>query len=472
MRIVPLFLFSALSLVAAATDRPNIIFILADDQGYGELGCYGQTLIQTPNIDRMAAEGIRFTQFYAGSPVCAPSRSVLMTGQHTGHTRVRGNAGGRSPEVQILQAEDVTVASVLKKAGYATGIIGKWGLGSATDAGDPLKHGFDYHFGFLNQTHAHNHYPDFLWRNNQRVTLPNVITHVGEAEGTGYATKPAVYANDLFFEEAQAFIAKNKENPFFLYLALTLPHANNERTAELGDGNEVPDYGSYADRPWKDSVKGHAAMITRMDGKIGALLEHLKKLGLEKNTLVIFSSDNGAHNEGGPDYDPAFFEASGPLTGLKRSLFEGGVRVPLVARWPERIKAGGVSGHVAYFGDMMSTFAELAGTVSPKNTDSISIVPALLGSENQAKHDYLYWEFHENGVSQAVLLDGLWKAIRLRTLEAPIALFDLQNDIGERTDLSTKNPAMVARATEAMRIAHVDNAFWKLSEDGSGKTSD
>jgi arylsulfatase A-like enzyme len=234
----------------------------------------------------------------------------------------------------------------------------------------------------------------------------------------------------------------------------------------------VPDYGPYADRPWKDSVKGHAAMITRMDAKIGVLLEHLKKMGLEKNTLVIFSSDNGAHHEGGPDYDPAFFEASGPLTGLKRSLFEGGVRVPLVAHWPERIKAGVVSGHVGYFGDMMATFAELAGTAAPKNTGSVSLVPSLLGRENQAEHEYLYWEFYENGVSQAVLLDGRWKAIRLRTLEAPIALFDLQNDIGERNDLSATNPQLVARAAEAMRSAHVDNAFWKLSEGGLSKASD
>ncbi len=469
MRLLSLLLFSSLSLAAVAAERPNIIFILADDQGYGELGSYGQKLIETPHIDQMAADGMRFTQFYAGSPVCAPSRSVLMTGLHTGHTRVRGNVGNRPPEVQILQAEDVIIPRILKQAGYTTGIIGKWGLGSATDAGDPLKQGFDYHFGFLSQTHAHNHYADFLWRNNQRVALPNVIKQVGATEGAGYATKPVVYVNDLFFEDAQAFIEKNKEAPFFLYLALTTPHANNERTEVLGDGNEVPDYGPYADRPWHDSLKGHAAMITRMDRQVGELLGHLRKLGLEKNTLVIFSSDNGAHNEGGPDYDPAFFNASGPLSGLKRSLFDGGIRVPFVAHWPDRVKPGAVSGHVGYFGDMMGTFAELAGASLPQETDGLSIVPTLLGRGEQPAHDFLYWEFYENGVSQAVLMDGRWKAIRLRTLDAPIFLFDLKNDIAEKTDVAAKHPDLISRAAEAMRSAHVDNEFWKFSDASPGR---
>jgi len=466
MNVSPRFVCVLISLLfyaclaSAAAPRPNIIFILADDLGYGDLGSYGQKIIRTPHLDQLAAEGMRFTQFYAGNTVCAPSRSVLMTGLHMGHTRVRGNAGTENSEAQMLRAGDVTVARVLQAAGYTTALIGKWGLGNAGDEGEPRKHGFDYSFGFLNQTHAHNHYPDFLWRNGERVPLPNVVTQVGPVEGTGYATKRVVYASDLFFDEARDFIARIKKRPFFLYLALTVPHANNERARVLGDGQEVPSYGPYADQSWPDAQKGQAAMITRMDARIGDILAQLKTLGLDDNTLVIFSSDNGPHREGGPLHNPEFFAASGPLNGTKRALTDGGIRVPWIARWVGKIKAGAVSAHVGYFGDVMATFVELTGAKAPKILDSISLVPELLGRGEQAKHPYLYWEFYEKGFSQAVLLDGRWKGIRLLKPTAPIQLFDLQHDLSEKTDLAAQLPELVARAAAVMREAHVDNEFW------------
>ena len=457
-------LFAVLAVAAfGQSSKPNIIFILADDLGYGEIGCYGQKLIQTPNIDRLAAEGMRFTQFYAGNTVCAPSRSVLMTGLHLGHTTVRGNAGGRNIDAQTLRQTDVTVARVLQQAGYATGLVGKWGLGEADSTGEPRKHGFDYYFGYLNQTHAHNHYPSFLWRNGEKVSLPNDITAVGAVSGAGYSTNRVAYGDDLFAQESREFVEKNKAKPFFLFYSMVTPHANNERNRALGDGNEVPDFGPYADKPWHDSVKNHAAMVTRLDRDVGDLMTHLKKLGLDDRTLVIFSSDNGPHREGGPNYDPAFFNVSGPFSGLKRSLTEGGIRVPFIARWPGRIKAGSVSGHVGYFGDMMATWSELAGAKAPDKIDSISIVPALLGRGGQPKHEYLYWEFYEQGVSQALLIDGHWKAMRLKTLTAPIQLFDLANDIAEKNDVAASNPKLVARAADLMQTARVDNEYWKLT---------
>jgi arylsulfatase A-like enzyme len=461
--LLPL-LFAVSALVAATPPKPNIILVLADDLGYGEVGCNGQKIIQTPNIDRLAAEGMRFTQFYAGNTVCAPSRSVLMTGLHMGHTRVRGNAGGRNMAAQTLEKDDVTVATVLKQAGYATGLVGKWGLGEAKSDGDPLRHGFDYHFGFLNQTHAHNHFPAFLWRNGEKVTLPNVVTPVGEADGAGYATKRVVYADDLCADDARAFVERNKDQPFFLFVSLVTPHANNERSRVVGDGNEVPDYGIYADKPWKDAVKGHAAMISRLDRDLGRLMAQLKELHLDQRTLVMFSSDNGPHREGGPDYDPAFFTASGPFRGIKRSMTDGGIRVPFIARWPGQIKAGSVSHHVGYFGDLMATWSELGDGRMPPKLDSISLVPTLLGRGEQPKHEYLYWEFYEQGVSQALLLDGHWKAIRLKTLTAPIELYDLSANLAEMPDVAVQHPEIVARARELFTSARFDNAYWKLAD--------
>ncbi len=448
-------------------DRPNIVFILADDLGYGELGSYGQRRIQTPRLDRMAAEGMRFTQFYAGSTVCAPSRSVLMTGQHVGHTRVRGNAGPGNYASQTLQEDDVTLASLLRDGGYATGLVGKWGLGEIGSTGEPRRQGFDYHFGFINQSHAHNHYPNFVWRNDERVALPNDLVRAGRVEGSGYSLERKVYVDDLFAQEALDFITRNQERPFFLFFSLVTPHANNERSQQLGEGNEVPDQGIYADEPWPESARNHAAMVTRMDRDVGALLDHLKALGLDERTLVLFSSDNGAHREGGPGYDPSFFNVSGPLSGLKRSLTDGGIRVPLIARWPGKVPPGSVSTHVGYFGDMLPTWTELAGIPAAAPHDGISFVPTLTGKGEQRSHAYLYWEFYERGVSQALLFDGRWKAIRLQSTQAPIQIYDLQTDIGETRNVAASHPEWVKRAAESFVSVRVDNEHWKLSR---GKT--
>ncbi len=454
--------------VAREAGRPNIIFILADDLGYGEIGPYGQKVIETPHLDRMAMEGMKFTQFYAGSTVCAPSRSVLMTGQDTGHTRVRGNAGRALLEAQSLQAGDVTVADVLRRAGYATGLIGKWGLGLEDSGGEPNKQGFDYYFGFLSQTHAHNHYPDFLWRNGERVSLPNDIVPIGEIEGTGYSTNRKAYANDLFFAEAEEFVTRHRDEPFFLYLAITTPHANNERGRALGDGNEVPEdaHAPYAGQPWAAQEKGHAAMITHMDRRIGDLMAKLRELGLDQNTLVMFSSDNGAHREVSPGYSPEFFHASGPLRGIKRDLYDGGIRVPLIARWPGRIAAGASTDQVGYFGDMMATWAQLAGAKPPADIQSISLVPTLLGKKGQAEREYLYWEFYERGFNQALLLDGRWKAIRLKSATAPIQIHDLKNDLAEQTDVAPQHADLVTRARDLFVTARVDNDYWKFDQAG------
>jgi arylsulfatase A-like enzyme len=447
---------------ALAAARPNLIWVMADDLGYGDLGCYGQKVIQTPHLDRMAAEGMKLTRFYAGATVCAPSRSVLMTGQHHGHTRVRGNAGAKNPIAQALRPEDMTVAKVLKDAGYTTALIGKWGLGDAgpADTGLPRKQGFDDFFGYLNQGHAHNHFPDFLWRNEQKVALPNVVKHVGDASvGTGYATDPLIYADDLFADEALKFVANHQDRPFFLYWCMVIPHANNERNRELKNGAHVPDYGPYAKEDWPPQDKGQAAMITRLDSYVGRLLERLKLLGLAENTLVIFSSDNGPHNES--SHNLKRFQPSGPLSGIKRSLTEGGIRVPAIAWWPGHVQPGVVSEHVAYFGDWMATAAELGGVDMPRGRDSISFLPTLLGrSSAQQEHEFLYWEFHERGFSQAALYQGRWKGIRERSLSAPLALYDLQNDIAETTDVAAKHPEITAKIDAYLKTARSESPDW------------
>ena len=455
-----LFLLLAAVVGAARTRTPNVVFILADDLGYGDLGSYGQRTIATPHLDRMAAEGMRFSQFYAGSTVCAPSRSVLMTGQHTGHTTVRGNAGTKGAVAQTLRAEDVTLAEMLQQAGYRTSLVGKWGLGEADSAGAPWRQGFDEFFGFLNQTHAHNHFPDHLWRNNQRVALKNDLVPIGST-GAGYATQRIEYANDLFFAESEAFLERNQAKPFFLFLSLTVPHANNERSRALGDGQEVPDYGRYAKEKWPDAVKGQAAMITRMDDGIGRLLGRLRELGLDEKTLVMFSSDNGPHREGGPDYDPVFFNAGGGLRGIKRDLTEGGIRVPMIARWPGTIPAATVSGHASYLGDLFATFAELAVAQASTATDSISLVPVLKGKASEQKtHEFLYWEFHERTFSQAVIWQGRWKGIRTGGDSLTLKVYDLSTDIAEKTDVAMAQPEIAARLVAAMDASHVPNEHW------------
>jgi arylsulfatase A-like enzyme len=457
----------------AAVKSPNIILILADDLGYGDLGCYGQREIQTPRLDRMAAEGIRFMQFYAGATVCAPSRSVLMTGKHGGRTRVRGNGPGKTGRGQELRAEDVTVAEVMHEAGYATGLIGKWGLGAIDNDGSPLRQGFDFFYGYADQTHAHNHFPDFLWRNDAMEKLPNDRVPVGQGVGAGYSTNRLVYAGDRFADEAVAWIDERAGGPpFFLYLSLVAPHANNERTSALGDGSEVPDYGPYAGREWSDATKGFAAMVTRLDAQVGRLLDHLKARGLEERTIVFFSSDNGPHREAG--HEAAVFQSAGPFRGSKRDLTEGGLRVPMIARWPGQIPAGTVTSHVASLADFLATAAALTGFDPPTRLDSISLVPVLTGRENdQPAHDVLYWEFHERAFDQAVLMDGRWKAIRRPLIpgkksapgeaaprDGEIELYDLTTDPGEGMNLAATHPDRVTRAAALFRSERSDSDDW------------
>lgn len=436
-------------------DKPNILFILADDLGYGDLGCYGQQQIQTPNLDRLAAEGMRFTDHYAGTTVCAPSRCSLMTGLHTGHTYIRGNNEVQPMGQLPLPADTVTLPKVLKKAGYTTALIGKWGLGGPDSTGIPNKQGFDYFFGYLCQRHAHNYYPEFLFRNDRRVPLKNKVPG-GRLDGAGVATEKVEYSYDLMEQEALQFVEQNRKGPFFLYLAVTLPHANNEGGK---NGMEVPDYGIYADKDWPEPDKGRAAMIARLDRGVGRVVQKLKDLGLENNTLVFFASDNGSHREGGAN--PEFFHSSGPWRGIKRDLYEGGIRVPLIAHWPGWIKAGSVTDHLSAFWDFLPTLAELAGAPCPADTDGISLLSTLLGRpEQQRKHEFLYWEFHEGGSKQAARM-GRWKAVRLNPT-GKLELYDLQMDRGETHNVADNHPDVVAKIEKYLTTARTESRFWPL----------
>ncbi len=438
--------------------RPNVVFVLADDLGYGELGAYGQKRIRTPCIDRLASEGTRFTQVYAGSPVCAPSRAVLMTGRHTGHVGVRGNTGAEHPEYQQLRRDDRTIAHLFKAAGYRTALFGKWGLGEIGTEGHPNAQGFDEFFGYLNQTHAHNYYPSFLVHNSQRVALANVPAREDPRTGAGYASVKAEYSHDLIVDRALDWLEQTRHDPFFLYLAVTLPHANNEATRATGNGEEVPDYGVYANEPWTPQNKGQAAMISRLDRDVGRIVERLARWNLARDTLVIFTSDNGHHAEGGND--PEFFDANGPLRGMKRSLYEGGIRVPFIARWPGQVPAGAVSPHVAYFGDVYATVADLLGQPAPTGLDSVSMRPALTGRPAaQPRHEFLYWEFYEQGGRQAVRF-GDWKAVRQPIFSGPIELYDLSTDLAEEHDLAASRPDQVKQAESLMARAHVPDPRW------------
>ena len=431
-----------------SSEPPNIILSVADDLGYGDLGAYGQDRIRTPRLDRMANEGLRFTQFYAGSTVCAPSRSVLMDGRHTGHTYIRGNREIQPYGQEPVPDSVVTLAEVLKNAGYRTGLVGKWGLGGPGSEGDPNNQGFDYVFGYLGQRHAHNYYPEFLFRNGERVDVPgNVLPEPRRGDGAGEAIEKVTYSHDLFADSALAFIDRNDEVPFFLFLALTIPHANNE----AGDrGMEVPDFGTYEEEEWPETAKGLAAMITRMDADIGRIVDHIRDLGLDESTLVLFTSDNGPHAEGGND--PDFFDSNGALRGIKRDLYEGGIRVPAIAWWPGRIEAGGETDHIAYFADVLPTFANLADAEAPPAIDGIGFLPTLLGrSDQQTAHEYLYWEFYEGGTAQAVRM-GRWKSVR-----APggaIELYDITADVAESNDIADDHPDIVARIDSIMQAAH------------------
>jgi arylsulfatase A len=458
----------AAAAASAGKRRPNVVFILADDLGYGDLGCYGQKKIRTPDIDRLAAEGMRLTQHYCGNPVCAPSRCTLMTGYHSGHGQIRDNMqvggdegwqlgstiGGQWP----LAEGTFTVGHLFQKAGYVTGAFGKWGLGRVGTSGDPQKQGFDHFFGYICQRQAHTYYPNHLWRDGEIFWIE---------ENKDGAER--VYSLDLIAEEALKFLRTNKDKPFFLYVPFTIPHVAlqvpRDSLAEYEDLSPDPSYDGkrgYVAHPHPRAC--YAGMVTRMDRAVGRILTTLKDLGLEQNTLVIFSSDNGPTFAGGSD--PAFFESAGSLRGLKQSVYEGGIRVPFIARWPGVIPPGSQSDHVSAFWDFLPTCAELLGVQPPAGLDGLSLLPTLQGRPGQQKkHEHLYWEL--NG-QQGVRL-GDWKAVRIRPNQR-IQLFDLKTDIGEKNDVAGQHPDIVARMKEILTTGRTESEVFPLQKPKATKT--
>ncbi|MEZ6143098.1 MAG: arylsulfatase [Zavarzinella sp.] len=442
-----------------AKDRPpNIVFIMADDLGYEELGCFGQKMIRTPAVDALAKGGMKLTRFYSGNAVCAPSRCNLMTGKHPGHAFVRDNRQFvPKMEGQFPMADgEITVAEVLKKHGYATGAMGKWGLGMFDTEGSPLKQGFDYFYGYNCQAHAHTHYPTHIYRNDKRIDLPGNNGQTGDT-----------YTQDMFEKEALEFVEKNQQKPFFLYLPFTVPHVAvqvpDDSLAEyLGKLGDDPAYdGSKGYRKHPAPHAGYAAMVTRMDRTVGRLMAKLKELKLDENTLVIFTSDNGpTHNVGGAD--STFFESAGKLRGLKGSLYEGGIRVPTVAYWPGKIAPGSESTSPFAHWDVLPTLAEVAGAPAPQGIDGISFLPTLLGKE-QKQHEFLYWEFPGYGGQQAVQA-GPWKAVRqkLGTGVVKTELYNLQNDPYEATDVASQHPDVVKKMEAIMVQEHTPSKIFPL----------
>ncbi len=446
---------------------PNIVFIMADDLGYGELGCYGQERIRTPHIDRMASEGMLFSDAYSGCSVCAPARSVLMTGLHMGHTSVRSNPGG----VPILD-EDTTVAELLKAQGYATGCFGKWGLGDIGTEGVPWKQGFDEFVGYLHQAHAHYYYPLYLYDNDQRLPLDG-------NEGNGRGT----YSHDVIADRALRFIERHQHQPFFCYVPFTIPHSeytapDDEIYAQYEGQFEEPTLRENQNRPGRliRPEQPHAtlaAMISRLDRDLGRILDRIAELGLDENTIVFFTSDNGAAAASWTDY----FRSSGSLRGAKRTFYEGGIRVPMLVRWPGRIEPGSSSDHVWGFHDFLPTALDLAGAVPPHETDGLSVVPTLLGEGHQEIHDYLYWElprynsesgtFRDETPAQAVRA-GNWKAVRPAP-NAPLELYDLETDPSETRDLASDHPDVLSRMEELLQMARAsprtqtqpDHVWWE-----------
>ncbi len=460
-----------------APARPNIVFVLADDLGYGELGAYGQRRIRTPTLDRMAAEGMRFTQFYSGSPVCAPSRAAFLTGRHTGHAYVRDNheLGGFLDEEErgqlALPPDHPTLARWLHANGYATAVVGKWGLGGPGSTGVPTKQGFDFFFGYLDQKQAHNYYPTHLWRNEERYPLRNTyFSPHQKLDGDPNDPKAyekyrgADYSIDFMTREAVAWLRANASKPFFLYFAPTIPHlALQVPEAALkeyeGKFPETP-YTGERYLPQRTPRAAYAAMITYLDAQVGRVLGTLKEIGADERTLVIFTSDNGAtFNVGGAPTE--FFQSNGTLRGHKQDVYEGGIRVPMIARWPGRIRAGTTSGQVAANWDMWATFADLAGGERPEGTDGISILPTLTGRGTQRQHEALYWEYHSQGGSQAVRM-GRWKAVRTNAAkqpDGPIELYDLERDPGETTNLAGANQDVVRRIEAIMKTSHTPSVI-------------
>ena len=453
---------------ALVNKKPNIVYILVDDMGYNDISVNGQQKFKTPTIDKMAAEGMLFTQHYSGSTVSAPSRAALLTGLHTGHVSVRGNVE-KKPEGQAPMAEsELTIAQLLKERGYATGAFGKWGLGYPGSVGDPNNKGFDEFFGYNCQRLAHRYYPPYLWHNQVKVHL----------EGNDW-TNTRVYAQDVIQEKTLEFIDANKNRPFFLYVPILLPHAellvpeDSILQSYRGLYNDKPfigragaDYGpGLVDHMYcsqKEPRATHAAMIARIDFYIGEILAKIKSLGLDENTLVMFTSDNGPHQEGGAD--PDFFDSNGPYRGYKRDLYEGGIRVPLIARWPGKIAPGKVTDHISAFWDIFPTFAELTGGKVEGKTDGISMLPTLLGRSNQRQHRYLYWEFHELNGRQAVR-KGNWKAVRYNVKTdsgSTVELYDLDKDAGETTNLAAKYPDVAKEMSDIMQQARVPSKVFNF----------
>jgi arylsulfatase A len=443
---------------------PNFVYILADDLGYGDLSCYGQAKFSTPNIDRLASEGMLFTQHYTGCTVSAPSRSSLMTGLHTGHTPVRGNKEIKPEGQWPLPAESYTIAEMLKTKGYVTGAFGKWGLGYIETEGDPNSQGFDEFYGYNCQVLAHNYYPDHLWHNHKKILLPE-----------NDSLKTGAYSPDLIHKAALNFLETNKDKPFFLFYPTTIPHAelfakekymkmfrgkfNVEKTFNGVDGGPTFRKGPYGSQP--EAHAAFAAMIKELDDYVGELINKLSELGLEKNTVVIFASDNGPHLEGGAD--PDYFNSKGDLKGYKRDLYEGGIRTPMLVKWPGKVAKGSKSDLISAFWDILPTFADISSTQIPDDIDGISFLPELLGKKREQKqHKYLYWEFHEQGGKTAIRM-GKWKAVKLNINRVPqdaTELYDLIADIGETINVASSNPEIVKMLERYMEEAHTPSTVF------------
>jgi uncharacterized sulfatase len=443
-------------------DHPNIIFIMADDMGYADAGCYGQEIIQTPRIDQLASGGMLFTQHYAGNTVCAPSRCALMTGYHMGHAEIRGNKQAPPSGQWPISDGAVTIAELLKEAGYTTGMVGKWGLGTEVNSGDPLRQGFDFYYGYLDQVLAHNYFPEYLIRNGEKEYLDNEVKYLDSTlwhKGLGsYSTKKSTYSHDLMALEALDFIRQNKDQPFFLYVPFTIPHDNGEE--QMGERQEVPDHGIYSAEEWSKERKGYAAMITRMDKDIGGIMDLIEELGLAENTVIFFTSDNGPVPA--RDYTE-FFNSNGQYRGGKRDVYEGGIRVPLVVSWKGTIEPGSRSDHISAFWDFLPTACELAGIEVHEEVDGISYLPALK-QEEQEEHESLYWEFPAVGGKQA-LRRGAWKLVRNQVISEPpgtLELYNLELDPGEETDVAADHPDVVEELLRLMGESRTESVHFPL----------
>lgn len=448
--------------------KPNIIYILADDLGYGDLSSYGQKMFTTPNIDKLASEGMLFTQHYAGNTVCAPSRSTLLTGMHTGHTPVRGNKEIHPEGQHPIPDETYTMAEALKKGGYVTGAFGKWGLGYPGSEGDPVNQGFDVFYGYNCQRLGHNYYPDHLWSNTDSIPLKGNDNH-----------KKDQYAPELIHQKVLSFLEKNRDTTFFMYVPTIIPHAELAAPDSIiakYRGKFLPekefkgtdDGPNYRNGYYESQTESHAAfvaMIEVLDNQVGEIMDKVKELGIEDNTIVVFTSDNGPHKEGGAD--PKFFNSNGPFKGFKRDLYEGGIRIPMMIKWPGKIQPGSKTDLVSAFWDVFPTFSEAAGLEVPENIDGISFLPTLLNKkEEQKEHEYLYWEFHEKGGRQAVR-KGKWKAVKYNVLKHPnaaIKLYDISTDLGEKHNVAKEHPEVVKDMERILKEARTPSEIFTFDQ--------